>query len=142
MSIAGVHYRMNLKNNQRHGFTLIECIITLLIVGILAFIAFPSYRAHVTKVHRAEAYALLLSAASELEAFYRVMHTYEGATLTKSNSKCYKITVETERHAYLIQAIPQASQASQDLECGTLSLNDLGERKITGTGEVSRCWGG
>lgn len=51
------------------GFTLIELVIAIAIVGILSAIAFPFYQEHITKTRRAEAMAALTSAASAFERY-------------------------------------------------------------------------
>ena len=62
--------------NRSRGFTLIELMITLVIVAILASIAVPSYRAFILRSHRVEATAALLKIAAAEEKFYLQHNTY------------------------------------------------------------------
>ena len=52
------------------GFSLIELMVAVSIIGLLAMIAYPSYLSHVTKTRRAEAMNFLLQDAIDLERFY------------------------------------------------------------------------
>lgn len=64
------------------GFTLIEVMITVAIVGILAAIAYPSYIDYVTKSGRAEGVAAVMEVANLQEQYYLDNRTY-ASDLTK-----------------------------------------------------------
>ncbi len=65
------------------GFTLIELMIAVAIVGVLSAIAFPFYEEHITKTRRAEAKAALMSAAAAFERYKAANNfSYEGACFT------------------------------------------------------------
>lgn len=61
---------MKMHDNQHRGFTLIEVMVVVAIVGILAAIAYPSYIEHVRQTRRAEVTALMLENAQLLERHY------------------------------------------------------------------------
>lgn len=143
------------------GFTLIEVMVAVLIIAILAAIAYPSYQGTVRKARRADAQAVMLQLTQWMERFYTVNHRYdrvyaippaEGAlvttlipsNLTKSPSTgsptYYNIQpVNITATAFTINAAPIGSQ--QKDECGTLTLTNTGVRGVTGaTQPVDRCW--
>lgn len=55
---------------KRAGFTLIELMVVVSVVGILAMIAYPGYRNYVSKSHRSDAQAALMKAAASQEKFF------------------------------------------------------------------------
>ncbi|HEY0288252.1 MAG TPA: type IV pilin protein [Pseudomonas sp.] len=131
------------KNSQR-GFTLIELMITVAIVGILAAIAYPSYTNYVLRGYRSEGIALLSDAAARMERFYAQNNTYVGATLatigiTNANSANNKYTLQlasaATATAYTLQVVPQGSQV-KDTTCGTMSLDQAGNKLPT----TAECW--
>ena len=58
-----------MKFSRSTGFTIVEVMIVVAIVGILAAIAYPSYQEHIRNTREAEAKGLIMEYASELEAF-------------------------------------------------------------------------
>lgn len=123
------------------AFSLIEMMIVLVIVSILIAVAYPNYQHHVLRAHRETAKAALLNAASRLEEYYLVNHTYASATLenagipafTEENTYAIKLTHLSESD-FLIEAMPQEKQTKD--ECGTLSINEVGQRNAANFG----CW--
>lgn len=69
------------------GFTLIELMIVVAIVGILAAIAYPSYQEYVLRGNRSEAQALLNDAAARQERYYTQNNTYADTTAKLGYSK-------------------------------------------------------
>ena len=80
---------MNLqKNIHQSGFTLIELMITVAIIGILLSVALPSYQNYVMKTRRAVAASCLVEHAQFMERFRTTNLTFTGANLASFSSPC------------------------------------------------------
>lgn len=120
------------------GFTLIELMIVVAVIGILASIAIPNYSDYVRKSRRADAQAALMELAQQLERHYTANNAYTGATLnatvTGRVSLFYSITSSIGSQTYTITATPTARQSADT--CGTMTINHTGARTPTTAG----CW--
>ena len=133
--------------SDQKGFTLIELMIVVAIVGILAAIAYPSYQQHVLRSWRSTASGCVLALAQSMERQFTANMTYlaavpaNGCTAENGMAARYNIGLAAAATAntYTIQAVPQGAQVSDTL-CGTLSINQIGTRAETGTGTVQQCW--
>lgn len=124
------------------GFSLLEVMVVVLIIGIIAAIAFPSYNEHVRKTRRAAGGACASAVAQQMERFYTANLTYEGAVANTASChnnalNFYDIDVESTPSTYTVSAVPKGPHAGD--ACGTLSLDQAGVQGATGTG-VSSCW--
>ncbi|MDE2203449.1 MAG: type IV pilin protein [Burkholderiaceae bacterium] len=130
------------------GFTLVELMITVAIVGILAVIAYPSFTSYIQKSRRADGKAALLAAAQKMEQYRSLSNTYAGATLgasgvyaSRSENGYYALSfsVAPTQTLYTIQAAPQGGQATD--ACGTFSYDQAGNKAVSGgTLTASSCW--
>jgi len=84
-------------NHKQQAFTLIELMIAVAIVGILAAIAYPSYRSYINKSHEAEARAALMTLATVLSQFHMDSNTYEGAVLGEGGIFSDQVPVDTNK---------------------------------------------
>lgn len=134
---------------RKNGFTLIELMIVVAIIGILAAIAVPSYRQHVIKSNRATAESFMLQVANKLELYMLDARSYTttlgtgglGLTAPDSVSKFYNIVITLPTAtSYTITATPINSQLTGDTKCGTLTIDQAGIKGKSGTGTVSECW--
>lgn len=142
---------------KQHGFTLIDLLIAVLIVGILAAIAYPNYTAFVQKSRRADAKVELMSVAARLQRCFTTNNTFTAAagacalkdTLevdgVSSPNNYYTITGSAfTATAYVLTATPNPAMAqSKDKTCASFTLNEKGQKSavdINGVVTKDKCW--
>jgi len=130
------------------GFSLIELMIVVAVIGILAAIAYPSYQDQIVKSRRAEGKAKLLEVAQALEKCKTLYGSYDNANCAAhgvvtggktqpSASGFYAVSATaTSATAFTLQAVPTPT----DAVCGTLTLDQTGTKGESGTGTVPDCW--
>ena len=125
------------------GYTLLEVMIVVVVVGILAAIALPSYQGMLRKGNRADAKAILMETSQFMERYFTTHNTYAAAPLLSNRSpkeaadsdRKYIITMPTQTATtYVVQAAPTGSQTGDS--CGTLTLSNTGAQTPTTAG----CW--
>lgn len=126
---------------KQAGFTLIEMMIVVAIVGILAAIAYPSYMDSVRKSNRADAKAALNDAAQQMQRCYTLNSKFKDCgdnIATSSPEGFYKISVEDTDTTFTVKAEPDGKPQSGDTDCKTLTLNHLGQK--TPNPDPNHCW--
>ena len=135
-----------MKHAHSRGFTLIELMIAIAIVGILVAVAVPAYQDSVRKARRGQAKADLMDISQQAERFRTVNGTYVGFDIPaglqvspRQGTAYYTIAIAGRTvNGYTLSATPQGPQ-TQDSLCGTLGLNAAGG-KTAATSDISRCW--
>lgn len=122
-----------MRAKQQYGFTLVELMVVVVIIGILAMVAYPSYQESVLKTRRADGQGLLLEIMNSQERYYTQNNTYTtdltdlgyaAATNVDSDEGFYKAsaaacTSSTIDECVILTAAAQGAQATD----GDLTLN-------------------
>lgn len=141
-----------MTGGRQHGFTLMELIITMVIIGILTAIAIPSYTAYIQRSNRSEARSALLEAATWMERWRTQIGTYGNTLGTPTVSPAAfpftqvpatgtaKYTIAAPAIAalgigYTITATPTGVMTGDP--CGAFSIDQTGARTPT---VPAHCW--
>lgn len=145
------------------GFTLLELMIVIVVMSILVVSAVAAYDFAVVKTRRSAAASCLTEAAQAMERRYTTCLDY-GKAPTGTPPACPAVannTVPTcsninqisrfynapaffgavAARTYTLQIVPVGPQLAKDKKCGTLRVNQVGNKTITGTAtNVSDCF--
>ncbi|PIA71868.1 type IV pilin protein [Pseudomonas sediminis] len=140
---------MNKQLKRQQGFTLIEVMIVVLVIGILAAIAYPNYSEYVKRGNRSEGQAFLNDVSARQERYFSQNNAYitndaDVAKLALKNGN----KSETSKYELALSKVDNdggytltANQQFNDTKCGNLTLNARGVRGSSGNGmSTADCW--
>jgi type IV pilus assembly protein PilE len=140
------------KSARQSGFTLIELMIVVAVIGLLTTIALPSYNGYVARGKRAEARAEVLKAEGWLERYYTENNRYSDTPTSTVNAAFssrfgavpangaanYNITLAVTSTTYTVTATRTGSMASDN--CGNYTKTNSGSLTfVSSSGDTSRC---
>jgi len=133
--------------NKAMGFSLIELMVAVAIIGILAAVALPSYQNYVRQSNRSGAKTILYENAQFMEQFYTENNRYDqdlGGTAPtlpiaqspRTGTAQYTITRALAANTFTLTATPTGSMTGDT--CGVLTLTNTGVQGAGGN--VADCW--
>ena len=148
-----IHKKINKQSQQflhrgnsriQFGFTLVELMIAVAIVGILAAIAYPSYTSFVTSSNRSEGQGELLRFANLQEQYFVDYRTYgtdlkalgktTATVLTEHKNYAISVVAGANAVGFTLNATAKGAQLANDSACSPLTINQVGEKGPAG------CW--
>lgn len=132
------------KRTEQRGFSLIELMIVIALIGILAAIAIPNYQNYLVRSKRTAAEAFMLDVSGLQERYRLDNRTYTndlddlGVQAPPEVDDNYTIAITLVAPGYTITATPKGAQLAADVDCGVLTLTSVGAKSASGGG--ARCW--
>ncbi len=134
-----------LSVKSKHGFTLVELMIVVVVVAILATVAIPAYQSSTAKARRADGQSALLAFSQAMERYGTANNTFLGAAAAGANTgapaifptqapidggtKYYNLTIEAATQTtYTLRATPINGQAGD----GNLEIDNTGAKRWNG----------
>ena len=138
-----------ISKSRSHGFTLIELMITVAVIGILAAVAYPAYLDQVRKARRADAQATLLSISARQQQMLLDTRSYAAAaaaadipaalniSVPNTVSQTYDISIAVGTAtvpSFVATATPKGTQSAD--KCNVMSINQTGSKSPA----IATCW--
>ena len=136
---------------KMRGFTLIEVMIVVAVLGVIIAIGYPSYTEPVRKSRRAEGMGELLELADKMERFYADRGTYAGASLGTGAGNIhtattadgyYTLNIDSQTAvAFQVRATPTSKGNQNKDKCNIFILDSLGNKTLSGNSTpLEQCW--
>lgn len=128
-----------MKCSNQYGFSLIEVMVVVAIIGILASIALPGYQDYIKSGNAAEAPANLANCRVQAEQFYQDNFTYVGFACVPSDAKFFDYSIENQSATtYTLKA---TGKSSQNMGNFSFTVNQDNAKTSTFDGTTgSTCW--
>ena len=132
---------------KARGFTLVELMITVAVLGIIVAIGYPAYTDQMRKTRRADAKSALMDAAAKMERHYTQFGRYSAtlanvgiAATSPENFYSIAATVTNPNSQTFTLTATRAGQQAGD-KCGNYTINQAQNRSVTGGSLTSQqCW--
>ena len=140
--------------SRQAGVTLIELLTVVVVLGILASIAVPSYRSYLVRTNRTDAKSALMQVQAAEEKYFLQYNKYTydltsaaptglGMSDLTANGY-YTLSVkqrDKDEGGFIITATPtaQGGQSSDD-KCGYFTIDDRGARGVQVAANAATCW--
>lgn len=145
---CAAHLRAIKKRRLQKGFTLIELMIVISILGIVAALAYPSYAESVRETRRSDGMAELMQLMQQQERFFQNNRSY---TIDFTELGYASASVESKNNMYTISAAACGGDIARCVQLtatpkdamagdGTIALDSRGQRSATGNAAASGVW--
>ncbi len=125
-------------DKSQAGFSLIELLIVIAIIGILSAIGYPSYQSHMQNTRRSDAHLSLLEAAQAMERCKATQYSYAGCAASVSPTTTqdyYTVALDPAPTASSYRIVATAiNQQTDDTDCLEIFLDQLGQQT------PAQCW--
>lgn len=141
-----------MRRSQQAGFSLIELLIAVILIGVLMAIAIPNYTSYLERTRRSDARVALLEVAAAQERWYFENNQYTGTIAnvwsnqvggaSVSADEYYTLSVALNGNNRFTATATAAGKQTGDVDCATLTIDETGNRGATaGTGgDATVCW--